>query len=229
MRSALGRVLLIIGMVGITSLLSWMALAVPEATGGAGNLPFVLIMIGLTLATVVLTVYRPVEWSDDEVRFAVGAPAVVGLLLWLTALAMGTASDQRRRSGPSSSRRSRPGFALVAARPDRVRRRSRSAGRLGRGPARARPDPRRARRRVRGRRPASPAPDGWVRLGWGLGAARRLAGGRLAGDPARRLRALVPAVGHARRQPDRRRASRRATRARRWSSSPGGCTTTTTG
>ena len=35
-------------------------------------------MIGLTLAAVVITVYHPIAWSDDEVRFAVGAPAALG-------------------------------------------------------------------------------------------------------------------------------------------------------
>ena len=126
MRSALGRILLIIGMVGITSLLSWIALAVPEATGGTGNLPFVLIMIGLTLATVVISVYRPVEWSDDEVRFAVGAPAVAGILLWLTTLAMGTASDLLV-IGPVQFTPLQAGFALVVTGLARVRARSRSA------------------------------------------------------------------------------------------------------
>ena len=44
----------------------------PDGSGGTGNLPFSLIMIALTLAAVVVTVYHPVEWSDDEMRFAVG-------------------------------------------------------------------------------------------------------------------------------------------------------------
>jgi hypothetical protein len=163
MRTALGRVLLVAGMLGITALLGWMALAVPAETGGAGNLPFVLIMIGLTLATVVITVYRPVAWSADEVRFAVGAPAVLGILVALTSIAMGTGSDTLA-IGPAQFTAIEAGFALVV-----VGLLAYLAfvvgGRLGVGPL-ARPSP---DGRPGGPPPAAPAPEGWVRLGWGLG------------------------------------------------------------
>jgi hypothetical protein len=162
-RTALGRVLLIAGMLGITAVLGWMALAVPEETGGAGNLPFVLIMIALTLATVVLTVYRPVAWSDDEVRFAVGAPAVVGILVALTSIALGSGSDTLA-IGPAQFTAIQAGFALVV-----VGLLAYAAfglgGRFGLGPL-AGPAPERL---GGGPPPAAPAPGGWVRLGWGLG------------------------------------------------------------
>ena len=60
-----------------------MALAVPADSGATGNLPFSLIMIALTLAAVVVTVYHPIAWSDDEMRLAVGGPAVLGILIVL--------------------------------------------------------------------------------------------------------------------------------------------------
>ena len=162
-RSALGRIMLIVGMIGITGVLGWMGLAVPVDSGGAGNLPFILIMIGLTLATVALTVYRPVAWSDDEMRFAVAAPAVVGILIALTGIAMGKA-EENIVLGPVQFTAVQVGFALVlvgllAYAAFNV------GGRLGVGPMKPAPAPDAAP----GPQPASPAPEGWVRLGWGLG------------------------------------------------------------
>ncbi len=167
MRTALGRMLLILGMLGITALLGWIALAVPAATGGAGNLPFVLIMIGLTLAAVVITVYRPVAWSGDEVRFAIGAPAVVGLLVALTAIAMGKAGDTLA-IGPAQFTALEAGFALVVVGIVAYAAFA-LGGRLGVGPMAADPGPADASDRAGAPPPASPAPGGWVRIGWGLG------------------------------------------------------------
>ncbi len=68
-RSALGRLLLIVGMIGLTGVLGWMALAVPPDSDGVGQpARSSLIMIALTLATVVVTVYHPIAWSDEEMR-----------------------------------------------------------------------------------------------------------------------------------------------------------------
>jgi hypothetical protein len=166
MRTALGRVLLIMGMVGITALLGWIALAVPAETGGAGNLPFVLIMIGLTLAAVVITIYRPVAWSGDEVRFAIGAPAVGGLLVALTAIAMGKAGDTLA-IGPAQFTALEAGFALVAVGIVAYAAFA-LGGRLGVGPMAVHPGPDGAAGRAGGPPPASPAPGGWVRIGGGL-------------------------------------------------------------
>jgi len=161
-RSALGRILLIAGMIAVTGVLGWMALAVPLNSDGAGNLPFVLIMIGLTLGTVVVTVYHPVAWSDDEVRFAVGAPAAVGILVALTSIALGKA-ETAIALGPVQVTPLHVGFAgvalgIVAYGAFML------GGKLGIGPL-APPEPDGAT----GPPPASPAPDGWLRMGWGLG------------------------------------------------------------
>ena len=53
-------------------------MAVPTDSAVTGNLLFPLIMIALTLAAVVVTVYHPIAWSDDEMRLAVGGPAALG-------------------------------------------------------------------------------------------------------------------------------------------------------
>ena len=87
-RSALGRVLSIIGLIGITGVLGYMAISVPEASG-YGNLTFLLIMVALTLIAVVVAVVHPIAWTDEELRFAVGAPVVLGTLVFFGALAAG--------------------------------------------------------------------------------------------------------------------------------------------
>jgi len=161
-RSALGRILLIAGMIAVTGVLGWMALAVPLNSDGAGNLPFVLIMIGLTLGAVVVTVYHPVAWSDDEVRFAVGAPAAAGILVALTSIALGKA-ETAITLGPVQVTPLHVGFAgvvlgILAYGAFMV------GGKLGIGPL-APPEP----EGEAGPPPASPAPDGWLRMGWGLG------------------------------------------------------------
>jgi Gpi18-like mannosyltransferase len=88
-RSALGRLLAILGLVALTGVLGHLALVVPEG-GGLGNLPFVVIMIALTAAAVVINVLHPIAWSDDEMRFAVAAPAALGVLVALVAVATKT-------------------------------------------------------------------------------------------------------------------------------------------
>jgi hypothetical protein len=164
LRSALGRIVLIAGMVAVTALLGWMALQVPDGSDGAGNLPFVLIMIGLTLATVVITVYRPVEWTDDEVRFAIGAPAAVGMLVAFGSVALGKA-DLAITLGSMRFTPIQVGFVLVVvgllAYGAFV-----AGGRMGIGPM----APLKTGDQLAGAPPpASPAPEGWVRLGYGLG------------------------------------------------------------
>jgi hypothetical protein len=93
LRSALGRVVAILGLIGLTSLLGYMAISVPAAAGttdpGFGNLTFLVIMIALTLLAVVVAVIHPIAWTDDEMRFAIGAPAALGALVFFGALATG--------------------------------------------------------------------------------------------------------------------------------------------
>ena len=87
-RSALGRVLAIVGLIGITTVLGYLAISVP-AGQGLGNLAFLLIMIGLTLVAVAVTVLHPIAWSDEEMWIALLAPAAAGVLVFFGALALG--------------------------------------------------------------------------------------------------------------------------------------------
>ena len=130
-RSALGRLILIVGMIGLTGVLGWMALAVPPDSKASGNLIFTLIMIALTLATVVVTVYHPIAWSDEEMWLAVAGPAGVGILIAVGAVLLGKA-DHVYTVGPgpvhAARGRLRPGRAghprlrrVRGGRPARVR------------------------------------------------------------------------------------------------------------
>ena len=160
-RSALGRVLAILGLIGLTGVLGYMAISVPgraraPPTPGFGNLTFLLIMIALTLLAVVVAVVHPIAWTDEELRFAVGAPVVLGTIVFFVALAAGKLDDDDHpriaepdaaaagdRARPRVGRRRR---AVHARRTTRVRAARRAAG------AR-RPDP--PARRARARRPTA--------------------------------------------------------------------------
>jgi predicted membrane-bound dolichyl-phosphate-mannose-protein mannosyltransferase len=90
-RSALGRLLAILALILMTTVLGYLAINVPVGTG-FGNLPFVAIMVGLTVIAVIANVTHPIRWSSDETRFAIGAPIVIGALIALGALALGKAT-----------------------------------------------------------------------------------------------------------------------------------------
>ena len=141
-----------------------MALAVPPGSGAGGNLTFVLIMIGLTLGTVAVSVYHPIAWSDEEVRIAVGGPPMLGILLFLGAVALGKAGASIT-VGPVLITPLSAGFALVVAGLV-IYAALRVAGRLGFGPMALEPGP----GELREVPPSSPPAEGWLRLGsgWGL-------------------------------------------------------------
>jgi hypothetical protein len=90
-RSALGRLLLVGGLVLLTTVLGYIAISVPAGESG-GNYAFFAIMIALLLVAVIANVIHPIAWSWDETRFAVGAPAAVGILVVLYGLARGDAA-----------------------------------------------------------------------------------------------------------------------------------------
>jgi len=163
-RSALGRLLLIAGLIALTSVLGWMALAVPADSGASGNLLFTMIMVGLTMAAVVVTVYHPIAWSDEEMLFAVVGPPAVGILLALTAIAVGKGSADVVL-GPISVTPLEVGFLLILIGPV-VYLAFNLAGRAGFGPMAPSPGPEDPGSRIP---PASPPAEGWLRLGAGLG------------------------------------------------------------
>jgi hypothetical protein len=76
-RSALGRLLAILSLVAMSAVLGYLAINVPQGTG-FGNLPFVALIVALTVAAVVANVLHPLRWSLDEIRFAVGGPVAAG-------------------------------------------------------------------------------------------------------------------------------------------------------
>ncbi|MCI0344411.1 MAG: phospholipid carrier-dependent glycosyltransferase, partial [Chloroflexi bacterium] len=87
-RSALGRLLLVGGLILVTTVLGYMAVSVPEG-GSGGNLLFAMIMISLTLAAVAVIVIHPIAWTRAEYRLAVYGPAAVGSATVLGAIALG--------------------------------------------------------------------------------------------------------------------------------------------
>ncbi len=167
-RSALGRVLAILGMIGITTVLGYMAISVAAIEGGPdpgfGNLTFLLIMIALTLLAVVVAVVHPIAWTDDEMRFAVGAPAVLGALVFFGAVGTGRI-DSTIAMGPLTVTPLLIAIALglgsvVVAVLFFL------GGRIGFGPLASPPaddDP------IRLLDPPGTPPDGWLRPGWLLG------------------------------------------------------------
>ena len=92
-RSALGRLLAIAALVTMTAFLGYLAINVPAGTG-FGNLPFVAIMVGLTVIAVVANVLHPLRWSLDEIRFAIGGPVAAGAILALAAIGTKNATSQ---------------------------------------------------------------------------------------------------------------------------------------
>jgi hypothetical protein len=120
---------------------------------GAPDYTFFLIMLVITAAAAAANAYHPVEWTREEMRFAVGAPTVIGLLALVggffrqnyTLLEVGVV-----------------GIGLGAA----VAAVIWVAGKLGFGPLAVAPPPS-ALASYAG--PPAPAPNGWLRLGSGFG------------------------------------------------------------
>ena len=160
-RSALGRILLIGSFVLGTTVLGYMALAVPkEAVTSGGNLLFAGLMIAITLVLVLVAVLHPIAWSDEETRLAVGGPAGLGLIVFLAAVPLGIA-DRTFHLGSVAVTPIELAFALVVA-SGAVYLLFRLAGSWGLGPLAPPPaadDP------IRLTEPAAPAPVGWLRPG----------------------------------------------------------------
>ncbi len=99
LRSALGRLLALAGMIALTALLGY--IAITPAAGVADpqtNYLFLLLMVGLTLALAAGMVLRPVRMTPDEMRLVVLGPAVAGVVALggglLLSLVGGAAADE---------------------------------------------------------------------------------------------------------------------------------------
>ncbi len=162
-RSALGRILLILGLLVGTTVLGYLAISVPEGESG-GNYLFLAIMVGLTLVAVVANVLHPIAWTWEEQRLAVFGPAAAGAATFLAALALGR-TDARLVLGPVAVTPQEVAFALVVL-SGVVYTLFSVAGRWGFGPmAGPLPDDDPATLLE----PPAGAPQGWLRLGSGFG------------------------------------------------------------
>jgi hypothetical protein len=162
-RSALGRVLLIAGLIVVTTALGYLAISVPPGQTG-GNYLFLFLMVGLTLVAVVANVLHPVAWTWEEQRLAVFGPAATGAAVLLTAIAIGRA-DAHVALGPVAVTPQEVALALVVL-GAAVHTAFAVVGRWGFGPMAALPpddDP------ASLLEPPAPAPAGWLRLGAGFG------------------------------------------------------------
>jgi len=108
LRSALGRIVALAGLIGLTGILGWLAIGSSTADAPLGDATFLVIMVALTALLAAAIVLRPVRWTVDEVRFAVAAPAALGALVGLAAIALGS---RLPASGALTSRN----LALLAA------------------------------------------------------------------------------------------------------------------
>jgi Gpi18-like mannosyltransferase/predicted membrane-bound dolichyl-phosphate-mannose-protein mannosyltransferase len=162
-RSALGRLILLLGLIAATTALGYLAISVPEGKAGPNYL-FLAIMVGLTLASAVAMVLHPIRWTWQEQRLAVYGPIAAGLLVVLAALATGRL-DHHYHLGRFAASPPEIGFAAIilglAVYSSFV-----VAGRSGFGPMARPPAP--DSPAVYLEQPA-PAPSGWLDLGSGFG------------------------------------------------------------
>ena len=76
-------------MIGMTGVLGWLAIGPTSASAPIGDASFLVLMVILTAVLAAAIVVRPIRWTLDEVRFAVGAPAVFGGLAVLAGIVLG--------------------------------------------------------------------------------------------------------------------------------------------
>ena len=162
-RSALGRLLVIVGLLGLTTALGYVAISVAEGQTG-GNYVFLAIMVGLVVIAVVANVLHPIRWTWDELRFAVGVPLLAGVAAILYGFARGRAT-QEIVLGPiavTPIELGLLGFLFAAG----LYVAFQLAGRFGFGPLAFPPEPDDPAAILE---PPADPPKGWLRLGSGFG------------------------------------------------------------
>jgi hypothetical protein len=82
-RSALGRSIALVGMMGMTVVLGAMAVGLDDGPDAVRNWIFLVLMLGLTSLLAAAMVRRPVPWTKSEVVLAVALPLAAGLVLLL--------------------------------------------------------------------------------------------------------------------------------------------------
>ncbi len=153
-RSALGRVVIVLGLAAISAVLGYMGLVVPPDAANGPDFTFLFLMVGLTVVAAAITVLHPIAWSPEEVWFAVAGPAALGALATVAALGLGLGT---RAILVGLGLMGVGGAAALAFW---------LAGRVGLGPLAPPPAPDDP---VRLLPPADPPPDGWLRPGWLFG------------------------------------------------------------
>jgi predicted membrane-bound dolichyl-phosphate-mannose-protein mannosyltransferase len=163
-RSALGRAVLLSGLVVLATATGYVAISVAEGQSG-GNYVYLGVMVALILIAVLANVLHPVAWTTEELRLAIGTPIALGGLAILYGLSRGDAAGPIV-IGSSAMTPIELGFvALLSA--AALYTLFVLVGRLGFGPLAAPPlpdDPAAALD------PPADPPVGWLRLGagWGL-------------------------------------------------------------
>jgi hypothetical protein len=132
---------------------------------GAPNYTFFIVMLAITALAAAANAYRPIAWTREELRFAIGAPPVVGVvgpvLLALLLVPIGfspTVPGVLKVAVECGLAGLGIGVAAGVA--------FWAVGRFGFGPLAA-PPPAGSLAELAG--PPSPAPEGWLRLGSGFG------------------------------------------------------------
>jgi hypothetical protein len=152
-RSALGRLVAVLGLCAATGVLGWLAIS-----DSAPNFTFFAIMLAITALAAAASARRPIAWTRDELRFAVAGPPVLGFLGPLVVAALSLTIGMPLSLGPLLLAAIECGVAglavgLVLGLAFWL------AGHVGLGPLAASAGP----------RGTSPAPTGWLRPGWGYG------------------------------------------------------------
>jgi hypothetical protein len=82
LRSALGRVIALLAMIGMTAVLGYIAITPnPTVESPQLNFPFLALMLGLTALLAIAMTVRPVRMTREELRFAILAPLIPGALI----------------------------------------------------------------------------------------------------------------------------------------------------
>ncbi|MFO1539100.1 MAG: phospholipid carrier-dependent glycosyltransferase, partial [Chloroflexota bacterium] len=164
LRSALGRLIALAGMVAITGVLGTAALRAPDVPDPSRNWFFPLVMVALTLALGAAIVRRPIRFTLEELRFAIGLPAVAGVLAIVAGVALWLVpADPAAEPGPVTPLRLLVAGAATLMVAAGVAVAGVLGGQAGIGPLA------RVRRERPGAPELAPAPDGWLRPGAALG------------------------------------------------------------
>jgi hypothetical protein len=172
-RSALGRIVVILGLIAVTVVLGYQGLTTAAPVTGtvataSENILFVMIMIALTLVATAITVFHPIAWSLEEVRFAVAAPAAAGVAIGLLVIPL-AGRQSRVALGPLAATPSTAAISvavLLLLLAGGVAVAFSVAGRRGIGPLAPPLEPDDPARLAE---PPAPAPTGWLRPGWAYG------------------------------------------------------------